>query len=64
MLLRAYSRAELEAIQKRVAEAEKLAAQAKLVQANKLIADALLPSFALTGSDLPADCNPAQLHLF
>lgn len=49
-----------------IAQLQTLEAQraALIASGRKAIADSLRDTFQLTGSDLPADADPRQLHLF
>ena len=63
-ILSSYNRTELvarDALLQKIAQLQKSEIAAL---ERKALADALADQFELTGSDLPADANPRQLHLF
>lgn len=63
-LLSSYDRDELIARQNCLAQNEQRRLSEIVAQERKTYADSLVDQFELTGSNLPADANPRQLHLF
>ena len=63
-LLSSYDRDELIARENSFAQRERHRSLEHAKLERKAIADLLVDQFELTGSDLPADANPRQLHLF
>jgi N12 class adenine-specific DNA methylase len=63
-LLSMYDRDELIARQTNLMQLEQDHRLEISVRERKAYADSLVAQFELTGSNLPADANPRQLHLF
>ena len=63
-LLSSYNREELLARENTLTQTERRRDLDITALARKALADSLRDQFELTGSDLPADANPRQLHLF
>ena len=63
-LLSIYDRDELIARENYLAKIEQRRLLEIAVRERKGYADSLVDQFELTGSNLPADANPRQLHLF
>ena len=63
-LLCSYDRQELKARVSIQLEIERRRNLESIARERKAFADSLVDQFELTGSDLPADANPRQLHLF
>ena len=63
-LLSIYDRDELIARQNNLTQLEQDHRLEISVRERKAYADSLVAQFELTGSNLPADANPRQLHLF
>lgn len=63
-LLSSYNREELLARENTLTQTERRRDLDITARARKALADSLRDQFELTGSDLPADANPRQLHLF
>jgi hypothetical protein len=63
-LLSNYERNELAAREINLAQFEHRRTLALATFEGKAIADSWVDQFELTGSDVPADANPRQLHLF
>jgi hypothetical protein len=63
-LLSTYDRNELIARQNYLTQIERHRLLEIAAQERKAYADSLVDQFELTGSNLPADANPRQLHLF
>ncbi len=63
-LLSNYNRDELIARENYLLQIEQRCLLEIMAQERKAYADALIDRFELTGSNLPADSNPRQLHLF
>ena len=63
-LLSIYDRDELIARQNNLMRLEQDLRLDIAVRERKAYADSLIDQFELTGSELPADANPRQLHLF
>lgn len=63
-ILARYDRAELQARDALLQQIAQRKQSEIATLERKVFADALVDQFELTGSDLPADANPRQLHLF
>jgi hypothetical protein len=63
-LLSNYNRDELIARENYLLQIEQRGLLEIAARERKVYADSLISRFELTGSDLPADSNPRQLHLF